>query len=116
MCGALPGRTRMESKLRRLGYVEAVTLVDGMFGPAGTRLRGHEFHWSALEPGTEEAEPVFGVRFARDGRRERVGLRRANVWASYAHLHFASHPAVAARWAEMLRRGSNSACASVKYT
>ncbi|MDD5706638.1 MAG: cobyrinate a,c-diamide synthase, partial [Kiritimatiellae bacterium] len=106
MCGVLPARTRMQARLRRLGYVEAVTLRDGLFGPRGTRLRGHEFHWSALEPGGEDAEPVFEVHSASGDRAERVGLCRANVRASYVHVHFASNPAVAESWARTLAAGS----------
>ena len=103
MCGALPATTRMEPGLRRLGYVEASTLSEGIFGPPGTRLRGHEFHWSSLERTGAGLEPLFTVRFARNGREERAGFRGGNVCASYVHTHFASNPSVCRQWAERLR-------------
>ncbi|MFA4943904.1 MAG: cobyrinate a,c-diamide synthase [Lentisphaeria bacterium] len=102
MCGVLPAQTRMQSQLRRLGYVEVESCASGIFGPAGTRLRGHEFHWSELAPAAEAWAPVFVGRFVRGRRAERLGIRRGNVWASYVHVHFASNPAAVQAWAAAL--------------
>src|SRR5205823_4444683 len=33
-----------------LGYRQAKLLCDSPIGPAGTRLRGHEFHYSTCQP------------------------------------------------------------------
>ena len=49
MCGVLPGDSAMQTQLRALGYREVTTLAETLFGPAGTTLRGHEFHWSDME-------------------------------------------------------------------
>lgn len=97
MCGVLPAETQMENRLHRLGYVEATTLQDGLFGAAGTKLRGHEFHWSSSRV-TGEAKPVFEVRFTRGNKTGKIGLCRKNVWGSYAHLHFASNPEACRSW------------------
>lgn len=103
MCGVLPACTRMESRLRRLGYVEAETLHDGMFGPRGTRIRGHEFHWSHLLSMEDDVAPAFSTRSARDSACSQTGLKRGNVWASYVHVHLASNPEAARMWAATLR-------------
>ncbi len=94
MCGVIPAMTQMEPRRRRLGYVIAETAADGIFGPAGTALRGHEFHWSSLADVQEEISPAFTIRHPSDPRTEpkSVGFRLNNVWASYIHLHFASNP------------------------
>lgn len=49
LAGVLPGRAKMNRKLAALGYRELETRVPSCFGPAGTRLRGHEFHYSSAE-------------------------------------------------------------------
>ncbi len=110
MCGVFPVRTRMETRLRRLGYVEAETLADGLFGERGTRIRGHEFHWSHVESGSADAA-VFRAHPARsDEAGAETGLRRGRVWASYLHLHFASNPSALEAWVRVLRGGSKQEC------
>jgi cobyrinic acid a,c-diamide synthase len=56
--------------------------------------RGHEFHYSRLEP----LEPLDHAAELEDSRGERRadGFVCGNLWAGYAHLHFGSNPAVAA--------------------
>lgn len=52
MCGAISGEAIEAGHLVRFGYFEARTNRDGLFGPKGTRLRGHEFHyWDSSELG-----------------------------------------------------------------
>ncbi len=104
MCGALPGVARMGSRLRRLGYAEAVTLQSGLFGEAGKRVRGHEFHWSEVDapPGIA---PAFDAKLVRGGCAAHGGLHSRRVWASYLHVHFASAPSAVQGWAEALQEG-----------
>lgn len=105
MCGVLPQTTHMQSRLRRLGYVEVATRHDGIFGPAGTRLRGHEFHWSAPAEGQDPHEALYEGHYARKpDEPHSFGIRHHNVWASYVHVHFASNPTVCDHWAQSLRR------------
>jgi len=103
MCGVLPARTRMENRLRRLGYVEVETLHNGIFGPPGTRIRGHEFHWSDLTSDGGNVAPLFATRAAHESAYTQTGLRHGNVWASYVHVHLASNPEAARTWACALR-------------
>lgn len=99
MLGLLPLHSTMSEGRMTLGYRELRTLKPGPVGPAGTRLRGHEFHWSvSAEPAAEDA--VYAA--AEDGGGERLaGAARGPVWGSYMHLHFAGGPALApafVRW------------------
>ncbi|MCR5008933.1 MAG: cobyrinate a,c-diamide synthase [Oribacterium sp.] len=44
MCGIFSGNAENKDKLVRFGYVSAETKAPGLFGDAGTVLKGHEFH------------------------------------------------------------------------
>lgn len=102
LLGLLPGEAVMRDRLASLGYREVETVSDTVFGPAGTRLRGHEFHYSALvaEPG---GKPLFAAKDLRGNVRP-AGSARGNVCGSYIHLYFGSNPAAAAAFAEGMRR------------
>lgn len=58
MCGVLAADARMSGRLT-LGYREAVAVGDSALARAGTRVRGHEFHRTVLEPGAGAA-PAWG--------------------------------------------------------
>ncbi|MFJ3106410.1 cobyrinate a,c-diamide synthase [Streptomyces sp. NPDC086835] len=93
MCGVLDADARMSGRLT-LGYREAVAVSDSPLAAAGTRLRGHEFHRTVLEPG---AGPVPAWGMVRPERRVE-GFVQQGVHASYLHTHWASRPEVAARF------------------
>jgi cobyrinic acid a,c-diamide synthase len=101
MCGVLPASARMAGRLT-LGYREATVETSSPLAAAGTVLRGHEFHYSAVDPaaGTAAADgaapgPAFTLR-AR-GRERREGFATPTLSASYLHLHWAAFPEIADR-------------------
>ncbi|MFD5420812.1 cobyrinate a,c-diamide synthase [Streptomyces sp. NPDC127069] len=94
MCGVLDADARMSERLT-LGYREAVAVSDSPLAAAGTRLRGHEFHRTVVEPGSGAA-PAWG--FTHPERRVE-GFVQGNVHASYLHTHWAAQPSVASRFA-----------------
>ncbi|MFE9775907.1 cobyrinate a,c-diamide synthase [Streptomyces sp. NPDC005931] len=98
MCGVLDAGARMTDRLT-LGYRDAVAVSDGVLAPAGTRMRGHEFHRTVVEPGAGAA-PAWGMR-APERRTE--GFVQRGVHASYLHTHWASEPGVARRFVERCR-------------
>ncbi|MEU6893480.1 cobyrinate a,c-diamide synthase [Streptomyces sp. NPDC046557] len=95
MCGVLDADARMSERLT-LGYREAVAVSDSALALAGTRLRGHEFHRTVIEPGAGAA-PAWG--FTHPERRVE-GFVQGGVHASYLHTHWAARRSVARRFAE----------------
>ena len=83
MCGVLDVTATMAGRLT-LGYREVTATVDHPVWPAGTTVRGHEFHYSTVTP--------CGDAWTRTG-----GHVRGNVHASYLHTHWAATPEVAQR-------------------
>ncbi|MER5914728.1 cobyrinate a,c-diamide synthase [Streptomyces sp. NPDC001982] len=98
MCGVLDATARMSERLT-LGYRDAVAVGDSSLAVAGTRMRGHEFHRTVVEPGSGAA-PAWGVRAPV---RRVEGFVQQGVHASYLHTHWASEPGVARRFVERCR-------------
>jgi cobyrinic acid a,c-diamide synthase len=90
MCGVLNAQARMTDRLT-LGYREARASSDSPLAEAGTIVRGHEFHYSAVEPVAGE-RPAW--EFAGRGRE---GFVSGSVHASYLHTHWAATPEVPRR-------------------
>ncbi|MEU9949614.1 cobyrinate a,c-diamide synthase [Streptomyces sp. NPDC047939] len=95
MCGVLDAGARMSERLT-LGYRDAVALSDSVLAVAGTRMRGHEFHRTVLEPGAGDA-PAWGMH---QPERRVEGFVQQGVHASYLHTHWASAPGTARRFVE----------------
>ncbi|MFF2732331.1 cobyrinate a,c-diamide synthase [Streptomyces sp. NPDC058008] len=95
MCGVLDASARMSERLT-LGYRQAVAVSDSVLAVAGTRLRGHEFHRTVLEPGAG-ATPAWGLH---QPERRVEGFVQRGVHASYLHTHWAAAPGVARRFVE----------------
>ncbi|MFE9889762.1 cobyrinate a,c-diamide synthase [Streptomyces scopuliridis] len=95
MCGVLAADARMSGRLT-LGYREAVAVGDSVLAPTGTRVRGHEFHRTVLEPGAGTA-PAWGVVHPE---RRVEGFVQRGVHASYLHTHWAAAPELARRFVE----------------
>ncbi|HLM18958.1 MAG TPA: cobyrinate a,c-diamide synthase [Acidimicrobiia bacterium] len=95
MAGVVPTAARMTSRLT-LGYRQAQTTGESPFGAAGRTLRGHEFHYSSVEPrGVGLASPT-GVVAAT--------WLSPRVFASYLHLHLGNDAELAA---EFVRRSAS---------
>ncbi|MEO5657440.1 MAG: cobyrinate a,c-diamide synthase [Nitrospiria bacterium] len=102
MVGLLPGEVRMLPRRKTLGYREVEALEDLPHLAKGERARGHEFHYSEwlTEPEPDgELVRAYAVASRRGHAATLEGYRWRNVTASYIHLHFASNPTLATRWA-----------------
>ncbi|MEV7276308.1 cobyrinate a,c-diamide synthase [Streptomyces sp. NPDC093111] len=95
MCGVLDADARMSERLT-LGYRDAVAVSDSVLAAAGTRMRGHEFHRTVIEPGAG-ALAAWGLR---QPERRVEGFVQGGVHASYVHTHWAGAPGAAARFVE----------------
>jgi cobyrinic acid a,c-diamide synthase len=99
MVGFLPVSFEMEKRPQGHGYTVVDVERENPFFPVGTRLAGHEFHYSRLLSWEgEKGQLAFRVERGSgiDGKRD--GLCRKNVLASFTHLHALGTP----RWAEGL--------------
>jgi cobyrinic acid a,c-diamide synthase len=87
MAAVLPLDFVLGGKPQGHGYVELETVASNPFFPEGTALRGHEFHYTYIQPSVKDLGFVFRVHrgFGMDGRRD--GVCHRNVLASYTHLH-----------------------------
>lgn len=84
MAGLLGHTTSFAKRRLHLGYREARLLADCVLGRAGTAVRGHEFHYAAVE--TEGADEVLAE--ISDGRGVSLGSaggRRGQVSGSFFH-------------------------------
>ena len=102
MVGCFPFRTRLDSRLRSLGYREIRLSKPALIGKAGLYVRGHEFHYSGIEDGVEEGniEKVFSVSARAGLKREDTGYQLGRTLGSYIHLHFGSRPEAAESFVE----------------
>jgi len=91
LAGAVAADGRMTDRLT-LGYRRACVRVASPLGPAGTELRGHEFHYSTLDP------PGDGLDWSGRSGQGRAGFAGPTLLASYVHLHLGGDPAVAERF------------------
>ncbi|MEU4294512.1 cobyrinate a,c-diamide synthase [Kribbella sp. NPDC026596] len=95
MTGVLPATGRMTSRLT-LGYRTAIAATTTAFFDEGRRVRGHEFHRTAVEL-DGEVDPAWYL----PGGVEGIALPR--VHASYLHLHWTASPDVPARFVAAAR-------------
>ena len=98
MCGVLDAGARTTERLS-LGYREATAATATPWLESGTPVRGHEFHYSALEAPSGPSAWVLRAR----GRERLEGLVAGGVQASYLHVHWAAHPELAWRFARAAR-------------
>lgn len=91
MVGAVPASARLGDRLV-LGYRQAETLVSSPLGPAGTMLRGHEFHYSTCDPSGDALRLVSRFRSSEDG------FATPTLLATYLHHHAGGDPSVVERF------------------
>jgi cobyrinic acid a,c-diamide synthase len=94
MAGALPVKTALGKRRSALGYREVSLSEDCILGPAGTRLRGHEFHYSEVVSTDAAGDVAYNV--LGEERQEVTSVSYKKTLASYMHLHWGSAPDTAA--------------------
>ena len=85
MAGLLDLESSFATSKLTLGYRRARSLASTPFGPAGTVLAGHEFHYARVI-GEDGDEPLFEVRDSEHAVIGPAGLRRGPVFGSFLHL------------------------------
>ena len=102
MAGVLDLVVEQTARPQGHGYVEAeVDRAQPVLRRPGTRLRGHEFHYSRVVAGRRRGgEQRCGCAAGEGSAERRDGLVKGRVWASYLHLHALGTPS----WATALHR------------
>ncbi|MDP9388354.1 MAG: cobyrinic acid a,c-diamide synthase, partial [Actinomycetota bacterium] len=91
LAGALPATASMTTRLT-LGYRTATARTPTPLAAAGETLRGHEFHYSTVEPAGDALR--LAGRFAAGAG----GFGSPTMLASYLHLHLGADPRPAERF------------------
>jgi cobyrinic acid a,c-diamide synthase len=85
MAGLLGVSTSFADRKLHLGYRQARLAADHCLGPAGARLRGHEFHYASI--GDLGGDSPFALAAdAYGGAELPTGSRRGNVSGSFFHV------------------------------
>jgi cobyrinic acid a,c-diamide synthase len=92
MTGLLSHETSFAKRRMNLGYRQATMLADSPLGPAGTCIRGHEFHYaSVVSPGTDA--PLAALRDAAGKPLPQAGGKRGLVSGAFFHAIARQEPA-----------------------
>lgn len=96
MCGVFSGELRKQDRLVRFGYIEAETKTAGLFGPAGTVLRGHEFHrFDCADNGAGFSirKPSAGTGKAKTAGKTYDGIfYDSSMSSGWPHFYYYSNP------------------------
>jgi cobyrinic acid a,c-diamide synthase len=103
MAGVLDLVVQQEARPQGHGYMEAEVDRPNPFFAPGTRLRGHEFHYSRVVGGEDAAATTLRLLRGRGVGGGRDGLAKGSVWASYLHLHALGTPSWATSLTELAR-------------
>ncbi|WP_407049371.1 cobyrinate a,c-diamide synthase [Methyloraptor flagellatus] len=84
MTGLLGLRTSFAKRRMTLGYRAVELLAEAPTGPAGTRLRGHEFHYATILARGDDM-PLASVTDAYGSEPKPDGSRRGTVTGTFFH-------------------------------
>jgi cobyrinic acid a,c-diamide synthase len=89
MVGALPLNIFLEKKSQGHGYTIMEVQETNPYFPIGTRIVGHEFHYSRalLTIPSDQVRFAFRVKRGHGVDGENDGLVRKNLLATYTHIH-----------------------------
>ncbi|MCK0209637.1 cobyrinate a,c-diamide synthase [Starkeya koreensis] len=91
MLGLLGHATSFARRRLNLGYRRAITLADSPVGPAGTRLRGHEFHYASVTYPGDDA-PLVELGDGQGNPLGPAGRRRGQVSGTFFHVIAVDQP------------------------
>jgi len=96
MAGVLPFGVKVGEKPKGHGYLQVDVNRENPFFPVGTKLVGHEFHYSTPADSQADVATAFSVTRGTGCFDGRDGVVHKNVLAAYLHIHAAGTPS----WAE----------------
>lgn len=99
MVGILPIAFGFSKKPQGHGYTIVAVEKENPYYAIGTKLKGHEFHYSrVLKWHGDDENMVFSMKRGTGIRNGKDGIRYKNVLATYTHIHALGTPA----WAKNL--------------
>ncbi len=101
MAGVLPFGVEMKRIMQGHGYFEGTLDGANPFFDIGTRIRGHEFHYSKIIDGEIPSETCINVEKGTGFGSGRDGFAVRNTFAAYLHLHALGAPHWAKRFVEL---------------
>lgn len=105
MAAVLPFEVEVCPSPQGHGYIELTVDRPNSFFPVGTRLHGHEFHYSRIVLDGETPRTACAVSRGTGCFSGRDAVIGGNVWAGYAHLHALATP----EWAQAIIRAAAAA-------
>ena len=112
MVGLFAAEAVMSKVSMTLGYRELRISQPCVLGEIGVTVRGHEFHYSLVEP-KGRLQYACTLTDAQGKSKGQDGLVVGNTVGLYSHLHFASQPEIAASLIASARmNGQGSAVSS----
>jgi cobyrinic acid a,c-diamide synthase len=105
MAGVLPFEVDVRETPQGHGYAELVVDTPNPFFPPGTRLKGHEFHYSRVMPAAGRVSTACAVVRGTGCLDGRDAVLVDNVWAAYTHLHALGTP----EWTDAMLHAARSA-------
>ena len=106
MAGVLPFDVEVLEAPQGHGYSELVVDSENPFFAPGAQLKGHEFHYSRIVPGSVQPPTACRVQRGTGPFPGRDGIVVYNTWASYTHLHALSTP----EWASAVTSAARRLC------
>jgi cobyrinic acid a,c-diamide synthase len=108
MAGLVPIDVALEAGTLHSGYRDLSIATESMLGPAGTRLRGHEFHFSRVLSGGDCLSPAYSMHDCDGEPLGCEGWSDRSLLASFIHLHFGQEQELAARLVAAARASLDS--------
>jgi cobyrinic acid a,c-diamide synthase len=105
MVGALPFTVEQTSRVQAHGYVEATVDTPNPFLAVGTKLRGHEFHYSKVTKANTSLTSALALGRGVGVGEGRDGIVHGRVFAGYTHIFAPGTP----DWAPALVRAAYEA-------
>ncbi len=87
MCGIFNSVCQNTKRLTHFGYVKLTSQENSVFGKAGTKIRGHEFHYYHCE----NEGSSFKAQKPLTGRSWNCAFTNENMYAGFPHLYFYSN-------------------------
>lgn len=86
MAGILPLNIEMTDSLQAIGYTKVESIKDLPIAEKGTKLKGHEFHYSKAYP-DRDAQEAFSLKRGKGIDGEHDGLIEYSTIGCYNHFH-----------------------------